>query len=103
MSRSYVVTRGAAADLAEIARYTAEQWGETQCRAYIADLENAAEAVARGEGVFKDMSALHPQLRVALCGRHYLFCLPRAGAPAVILAVLHERMDLIARLKDRLT
>lgn len=35
MTRSYVVAKGAAADLEEIARYTAEQWGEEPCRAYI--------------------------------------------------------------------
>ncbi len=102
MTRSYVVTKGAAADLEEIARYTAEQWGEEQCRVYICQLDKAAEAVAKGEGVFKDMSPLHPKLRMALCGRHYVFCLPQPGAPAVILAILHERMDIIARLKRRL-
>jgi plasmid stabilization system protein ParE len=37
-----------------------------------------------------------------LVGRHYLFCLPRQGQPALILAILHERMDLMTRLKGRL-
>ncbi len=54
MTRSYVVAKGAAADLEEIARYTAEQWGEEPCRVYIGQLDQAAEAVAKGEGVFKD-------------------------------------------------
>ena len=102
MTRSYVVAKGAAADLEEIARYTAEQWGEEQCRVYIGQLDKAAEAVAKGEGVFKDMSSLHPKLRMALCGRHYVFCLPRPDAPAVILAILHEHMDIIVRLRRRL-
>lgn len=102
MTRSYVVTKGAAADLKEIARYTAEQWGEEQCRVYIGQLDKAAEALAKGQGVFKDLSSLHPKLRMALCGRHYVFCLPSPDAPAVILAILHERMDIIARLKGRL-
>jgi len=102
VTRSYVVAKGAAADLEEIARYTAEQWGEDQCQAYIRQLDEVAEAVAKGQGVFKDMSSLHPKLRMALCGRHYVFCLHRPDAPAVILAILHERMDIIARLKRRL-
>ncbi len=102
MTRSYVVTKGAAADLEVIARYTAEQWGEEQCRVYIEQLDKAAEALAKGQGVFKDLSSLHPKLRMALCGRHYVFCLPLSDAPAVILAILHERMDIIARLKGRL-
>ena len=102
MTRSYVVANGAAADLEEIARYTAEQWGEEQCRVYIGQLDQAAEAVAKGEGAFKDISPLHPKLRMALCGRHYIFCLPRPDAPAVILAILHQRMDIIARFERRL-
>lgn len=102
MTRSYVVSAEAAADLREITKYTLAQWGEAQCRAYIAELEIAAEAVASGTGVFKDMSALIPGLRMISCGKHYLFCMPRHGAPAVLLAILHERMDLMARLRQRL-
>ncbi len=102
MSRSYVVAKGAAADLREIKRYSVQQWGEAQGRIYIGQLEQAAEAVAKGEGVFKDMGFLYPGLRMILSGHHYIFCLPRTGAPSVILAVLHERMDIVARLKRRL-
>lgn len=102
MSRSYVVSKGAAADLREIVRYTVKQWGEAQCRTYVAELEKAAEAVAKGEGVFKDMSLLVPGLRVAVSGKHTIFCMPQAGKPALILAILHERMDLMERLKERL-
>ena len=61
-----------------------------------------AEAVARGEGVFKDMGSLLPGLRMASCGKHYIFCMPQTGAPSIILAVLHELMDLMTRLKGRL-
>lgn len=51
---------------------------------------------------FRDMSTLYPELRMAHCERHYLFCLPRSDAPALIVAILHERMDLIVRLAGRL-
>lgn len=102
MSRPYVLTRGAAADLREITRYTAKTWGESQCRAYIEQIDQAAHAVATGQGVFKDLSSIHPGLRMRMAGRHCLFCLPQADGPALILAILHERMDIIARLKNRL-
>ena len=36
------------------------------------------------------------------CEHHYVFCLPRETAPALIVAIFHERMDLMARLADRL-
>lgn len=102
MRRPYVVSKGAAADLRDITKYTLANWGEAQCRTYIAELEKMAVAVAKGEGVFKDMSSLLPGLRMATSGKHCIFCMPQAGAPSVILAVLHERMDLMARLKSRL-
>jgi plasmid stabilization system protein ParE len=48
------------------------------------------------------MSALLPGLRVAACGRHLIFLMPRPDAPALVLAILHERMDILARLSSRL-
>jgi plasmid stabilization system protein ParE len=35
--RSYVVSKGAAADFREITQYTLKTWGEVQRRAYIAE------------------------------------------------------------------
>ena len=102
MKKSYVLTKSAEADLREITRYTLEQWGLAQCSSYIADIEQKAEAVATGKGFFKEMPALLPNLRVVLSGKHYIFCLPQQNAPALILAILHERMDLVSRLKHRL-
>ncbi|WP_242675244.1 type II toxin-antitoxin system RelE/ParE family toxin [Phytopseudomonas dryadis] len=55
MTRPYVLTQGAAADLRDIVRYTIGQWGETQCRAYIAQIEEAASELARGQGAFKHL------------------------------------------------
>ncbi len=33
---------------------------------------------------------------------HYIFCMIRETQPALIIAILHERMDLMSRLKDHL-
>lgn len=102
MTRPYLLTKGAEADLRDITHYTVAQWGTEQCRTYIAALEEKVEALARGQGVFKDISSLLSGLRVATCGKHYIFCLPRPDGPALILAILHERMDILAHLKSRL-
>jgi toxin ParE1/3/4 len=48
------------------------------------------------------MNSLLPGLRMKAVGRHYIFCLPQTNGPALILAILHERMDVILRLKDSL-
>lgn len=102
MTRPYILSKGAAADLRDISRYTVANWGVAQCRTYIAELEKTAAAVAIGKGAFKDMGSLLPGLRMASCGKHYIFCMRQADAPSIILAILHERMDLMARLENRL-
>ncbi len=102
MTAPYLLTHSAAADLREVVRYTLKAWGESQCQAYIAQIEEAAEELARGHGVYKRRDDLLPGLRVRRAGHHYVFCLPDDDQPALILAILHERMDLIARLQERL-
>lgn len=102
MTAPYILTRGAAADLREVVRYTLQTWGESQCQAYIAEIEGAVAELATGQGTYKARDDLLPGLRVRRAGHHYLFCLPRNDQPALILAILHERMDMVARLQERL-
>ncbi|EDF6616196.1 type II toxin-antitoxin system RelE/ParE family toxin [Salmonella enterica subsp. enterica serovar Newport] len=48
------------------------------------------------------MGAIFPALRMGRYEHHYVFCLPREDGPALIVAIFHERMDLMVRLADRL-
>ena len=102
MNQAYVLSTLAETDLRDIVRYSRKQWGDKRTRTYAKQLEHGADKLARGEGHYRDMSAVYPELRVAHVGHHYVFCLPRADAPALVVAVLHERMDIITRLKARL-
>lgn len=102
MTASYVLSSAAEADLRAIVRYTRKEWGEAQTRHYMANLRDGIEALAVGQGFFRDMAALYPALRMVHCEHHYIFCLSRVDAPALVVAILHERMDLMARLVDRL-
>lgn len=102
MTLGYVLTDAAEADLRDIIRYTRKQWGAAQVRRYIGDLEAGIDRLVAREGTFKDMSEFYPSLHMAHCGHHYVFCLPREGAPSLIVAILHERMDLMARVATRL-
>lgn len=101
MTVRYVLTSAAEADLRDIIRYTRNEWGAAQTRRYVAKLARGIERIAGKASDSKDMSALHPGLRMARCEHHYIFCLPRDDAPALIVAILHERMDLIVRLAER--
>ena len=102
MTAGYVLASGAEADLRDLIRYTRKQWGDAQARSYVAKLQTGMEEVAAGQGFFKNMAALYPGLRMVRCGHHYIFCLPRNDAPALVVAILHERMDLMTRVADRL-
>ncbi|CAB3774535.1 type II toxin-antitoxin system RelE/ParE family toxin [Paraburkholderia humisilvae] len=103
MSPDYVLTEAAEADMRGIIRYTRKQWGDAQVRRYIARLERGIASLAARKGLFKDMSVVYPALRMAHYQHHYVFCLPRENAPALIVAIFHERMDLMVRLAERLS
>lgn len=98
----YVLTHAAATDVRGIIRHTRKEWGEAQVRRYITKLEQGMARLAAGQEPFREMSAIYPALRMAHCEHHYVFCLPRERDPALIVAILHERMDLMARLAGRL-
>ena len=102
MTSAYVLTTGAEADLRAVVRYTRRQWGDAQALTYADRLRICIEALSVGKNAGRDSSALYPGLRMARCEHHYVFCMPRPEAPALIVAILHERMDLIARISDRL-
>ena len=99
---TYLLTAAAEADLRDIIRYTRQQWNNAQVRRYIAKLEKAMQRLAEGEGAFKNLGEVYPALRVVLCEHHYVFCLARDAALPLIVAIFHERMDLMTRLGDRL-
>jgi len=99
---TYVLTAAAEADLRDIIRYTRSEWGDAQTRTYVTKLTRGIGRVADGKGASKDVAALYPGLRMVRCEHHYVFCLPREDAPALVVAIFHERMDLMVRLADRL-
>ncbi|MDS1140634.1 type II toxin-antitoxin system RelE/ParE family toxin [Pusillimonas sp. SM2304] len=102
MNGHYALTTAAESDTREIIRYTRQHWGDAQVRRYIETLEEGISRLALGRGTFKDMSTIYPGLRMAHIEHHYVFCLARENAPALIVAVFHERMDLMTRLTSRL-
>jgi toxin ParE1/3/4 len=99
--QKYELTSHAEADLLEIWRYTAKTWGRAQADRYFSSIEDCFKNIAAGKAVSKKPLAAHPKLKCARCEHHYVFFL--TGDKPIILAILHEKMDFIARLKKRLT
>ena len=102
MTQPFVYAPQAQAELRAIVRYTAQQWGAAQARDYAGLIDTAATDLATGRGLFKDWDSVLPGLRVKAAGSHFVFCMLRPGKPALVLAILHQRMDLMARLQRRL-
>ena len=88
-------------DIEDIWRYTLEKWGTDQAERYTAGIEMRCFEIARGEAVTRSFVAKDADCRVARYEHHFIFFIADEEA-TIILAVLHERMDLIARIGSRL-
>lgn len=99
---AYELTKAAEHDLRAIARYTVKTWGPEQALGYAATLENHFASLG-GRGARGRVFLKHrPELLVTHCERHYVFHLVRSAQCPLVLAVFHENMDLMTRLRGRL-
>lgn len=89
-------------DLVEIATYTVATWGAARSVRYEAELTACLRGLAAGNLRVRRPIALRPDILVRRCGHHFVFALRRDRAPLLVLAVLHESMDLMQRLRSRL-
>lgn len=65
-------------------------------------LEERLNGIAHQAVYSKTLFAHWPELRFCRCEHHYAFFVHRQGKPPLVLAVLHEKMDIIARARTRL-
>jgi toxin ParE1/3/4 len=97
-----VLSADAQRDLEGIRKYTERNWGIEQARQYRAQLRACAARLVAKPGAGKDLAAVMPGLRAIRCQHHYIFCAFSPADPPLIIAILHERMDLLARIAERL-
>ncbi len=97
---SYRLTKDAENDLRSIARYTLDNHGSKQLQLYRSKLEAKFLEIAEGTVIAKSFSLNIPEVLVTRCEHHFVFFL--SGNPAIIIAILHEKMDMISRLGKRL-
>ncbi len=98
----YELTPTAESDLLAIAVYTIETWGLEQASRYEAALERHFRGLARREVVTSTPLPHRPELQSSRCEHHYVFTQWRSEGTLLIIAVLHENMDLMTRLRDLL-
>lgn len=98
----YVFTDAAENDLDGIVEYTRQQWDDRQARRYVAQLRQCLNQITTDRGGYRIETVFARPVRVLRCQHHYIFCVPRGSEPALIVAILHEKMDLVARITERL-
>jgi toxin ParE1/3/4 len=89
-------------DIAGIIGYTIEKWDTDQAIRYVGILDAHFEAIGKGDACAKAVFEHRTDLRVSRCKKHVIFHQERAGNCPLILAIFHERMELMVRLSDRL-
>jgi plasmid stabilization system protein ParE len=98
----YALADEAEIDLLEIGRYTLHKWGLEQVVRYLSALDDHFTAIA-GRDVYERAVFEHrDDFRVSRCRHHYVFFVREKNGDVLVLAVLHENMDMIARLRERL-
>ncbi len=97
----YELTKAAEDDLQGVAAYTLEKWGAEQVQRYAGLLEKHFAAIGQGNVTTRTFLKRRPEILVTRCEHHYVFHLVRKKKLPLILAVFHENMDLMVRLRAR--
>ena len=96
---AFRLTAKARADLRDIGRYTQRTWGRDQRNHYLSRLDEAFHLLAREPDRGRSCDNIRQGYRKYQVRRHVIFY-RRSGADIEIIRILHERMDLEARLSE---
>ena len=99
---TFSITEDAARDLDQILDYTFTNFGAKQAEKYKAHLQKCLDTLASGARVFRTKALLGETYKIMHCQKHYIIAIHGVHEPISIIAVFHERMDLMNRLKERL-
>jgi toxin ParE1/3/4 len=99
---NYQLTTLAREDLRAVARYTVSTWGIAQARRYQASLENCFQSIGEKKIIGRIFIQRRPDLLLSRFEHHFIFFQMREKKGPLILAVFHEKMDLMSRIAMRL-
>jgi toxin ParE1/3/4 len=101
MLAGYRLTSEATSDVKGILDYTLDRWGAEQADKYVLQIERCLHDLVSGRRSGKPFGESLAEIQVFRCEHHYIFYAAQDDQLAV-LAILHEAMDLLARLKERM-
>ena len=97
----YELTNKAVADLNEIWEYTLENWSENQADRYYDMLLGIFQDIADNPELGKNYDGIKSDLFGLKANRHVIFYRKSEINPIEITRILHERMDLKKRMKEK--
>ncbi|MGF1586563.1 MAG: type II toxin-antitoxin system RelE/ParE family toxin [Bacteroidales bacterium] len=98
---NYSLTNKAAEDLAEIWNYTFETWSEKQADNYYHMLLDSCQDIALDRVRGMKYEGLIVSVLGVKVGRHIIFYRKAVNNKIEILRILHEKMDLKNRIKEK--
>jgi toxin ParE1/3/4 len=97
----YKLTHKAVEDLTGIWNYTVEKWSEKQADKYYRLLIDNFDELSRNPGLGKSYSDIIENILGFRVGRHIIFYRIIQSNKIEILRILHEKMDLKNRIKEK--
>lgn len=89
----FILTVQAQDDLDSIGEYTLERWGTEQVISYLSRIDATFEELCQSEANDRDASQIKRGLLSVQAGSHVVFFNRRENGDAIILRILHQRMD----------
>ena len=93
MSRRYLLSPAAQADLEQIWDYTHDRWGVDQAEEYLRELQHAIDRAAANPRIGHACNEIRPGYRKLAAGSHTLFYRVTADDLIDVVRILHQRMD----------
>ena len=94
-----LLTDRSLSDIAEIERFSIEQWGKKTAARYIADIEAALLLLQENPALLRAEDDLHPELRSYRVNKHLLVCDVQQST-IFLLTVIHASRDIPDRLAE---
>ena len=88
-------------ELDEILQYSFEQFGMDQMVKYNNQLVDCFEEITKPIGLYKTIKIEDEAIRSLHCQKHYIIALEDEEL-IFIMAIFHEKMDIMSRIKKRL-
>ena len=80
-------------DIKDISRYTREEWGIPQQKAYLKQLDSTFEHIQQLPAISQNCDHIKPNYKRVALGKHYIYYRYHKDS-IYIVRILHERMDL---------